>query len=164
MMEIYILRHATAVERGIPNYQNDGDRPLTAAGRQHMHAAARSMLGLGLQFDLILSSPYRRAAETAHIVAGALGGRVTCTDFLQPDGNIHNLIRQINERHPGCVLLVGHEPDLSRMISVLVTGGCDAAIELKKGGLCKLTAEKLGFGRCATLRWLLTPKQLRAMR
>ena len=61
-------------------------------------------------------------------------------------------------------MLVGHEPDLSQFVSLLITGSTDAAIELKKGGLCKLTTEQLTFGQCATLNWLLTPKQLRSMR
>ena len=74
-----------------------------------------------------------------------------------------DLIAELNDEKPQRVLLVGHEPDLSRLISLLITGNSEALIELKKGGLCKLTAEKLNFGKCATLNWLLTPKQLRSI-
>ena len=122
------------------------------------------MLAMGLQFDLILSSPYTRAKETARIVADELGQQITLTDLLAPDGNVMDLIAEVNDEKPQRVLLVGHEPDLSRLASVLVTGNSETAIELKKGGLCKLTAEKLIFGRCAALNWLLTPKLLRSMR
>ena len=156
-MEIYILRHGIAVERGTAGYKKDSDRPLTKKGEDKMHQIAEAMLGMGLKFDLILSSPYMRANQTAHAVAGELDEEVTITDFLVPDGNALELIAEINDERPQRVLLVGHEPDLSRLISVLVTGGGDAAIELKKGGLCKLTSEKLTFGQCATLNWLLTP-------
>src|SRR3989442_2529383 len=163
-MEIYVLRHGIAVERVTPGYKKDSDRPLTKEGEEKMHQIAQAMLAMELKFDLILSSPYDRAARTAQIVADHLDDEVTFTDFLVPDGKPLELIRDINDRKPQRVLLVGHEPDLSGMISVLVTGGSDASIELKKGGLCRLTAEKLSFGQCATLNWLLTPKQLRALR
>jgi phosphohistidine phosphatase len=163
-MDIYILRHGIAVERGTPGYKKDSDRPLTKEGVEKMEQIAQAMLALGLHFDLILSSPYARAEQTARIVARALDEEVTFTNHLMSDGNALELVAEINDEKPQSVLLVGHEPDLSRLISVLVTGSTDASIELKKGGLCKLTSDRLTFGQCATLNWLLTPKQLRSMR
>jgi phosphohistidine phosphatase len=163
-MEIYVLRHGIAVERGTPGYKKDSDRPLTKEGEEKMRQIAAGMLTMELNFDLILSSPYERAAKTARIVAGELNEEVTFSDALEPEGNPLALISQINDEKPQRVLLVGHEPDLSRLISVLVSGSSDAAIEFKKGGLCKMTAGKLSFGQCATLNWLLTPKQLRSLR
>jgi phosphohistidine phosphatase len=163
-MEIYILRHGIAVERGTPGNKKDSDRPLTPEGEQKMHQIAEAILAMELKFDVILSSPYKRAEQTATIVAGELDEEVTFTDLLEPDGNALELIAEINDEKPQRVLLVGHEPYLSQLISVLTTGGSDAAIELKKGGLCKLTTDKLTFGRCATLHWLLTPKLLRELR
>jgi len=59
------------------------------------------------------------------------------------------------------VLVVGHEPGLSRLISVLTSGQARTSIDLKKGALCKLTAAALEYDRCATLEWLLTSRQLR---
>ncbi len=163
-MEIYILRHGIAVERGTPRYKKDSDRPLTKEGEEKMHQIADAMLGMGLKFDLILSSPYVRAKQTAQIVARQFDEEVTFTKFLEPDGNVPEVIAEINDEKPQRVLLVGHEPDLSRLISVLISGRADASIELKKGGLCKLTSEKLTFSQCATLNWLLAPKHLRTLR
>jgi phosphohistidine phosphatase len=163
-MEIYILRHGIAVERGTPGHKKDGDRPLTKEGEDKMHQIAEAMLGMELKFDVILSSPYVRAAKTAQIVANELDEEVTFTDALLPDGSPPDLIAEINDEKPQRVLLVGHEPDLGRLVSVLITGGTDAAIELKKGSLCKLTSDKLTFGQCATLNWLLSPRQLRSLR
>jgi len=162
-MEIYIIRHGIAVDRGTPGYKKDSDRPLTNEGEDKMHQIAKAMLAMELKFDLILSSPYVRAQQTAQIVAAELDEEVTFTDFLMPDGNLLELIRELNDEKPQRVLLVGHEPDLSGLVSVLVTGESDAAIELKKGGLCKLSADRVAFGQCATLNWLLTPKQLRSL-
>ena len=163
-MEIYVFRHGIAVERGTPGYKKDSDRPLTKEGEEKLSQIAQAMLSMELEFDLILSSPFVRAAKTAQIVASELDEEVTFTEFLEPDGDALALISQINDEKPQRVLLVGHEPDLSRLISVLTTGGTAAAIELKKGGLCKMSADKLTFGQCATLNWLLTPKQLRSLR
>jgi len=162
-MEIYILRHGIAVDRGTPGFKKDSDRPLTKEGEEKMHQIADTMLGMGLKFDLILSSPYLRAEQTAQIVADTLDREVTLTKTLAPDANALELIAEINDEKPHSVLLVGHEPDLSRLISVLVCGTSDSSFELKKGGLCKLTAETITFGRCATLNWLITPKHLRGM-
>jgi phosphohistidine phosphatase len=64
---------------------------------------------------------------------------------------------------PESVLLVGHEPFLSGLISLLATGHEGFCVVMKKGGLCKLTIEALRHGRCATLEWLLTPKQMALM-
>jgi len=163
-MEIYVLRHGIAVERGTPGYKKDSDRPLTKEGEEKLYQIAQAILAMDLKFDLILSSPYVRAAKTAQIVASELDEEVTFTEFLEPGANPLGLISQINDEKPQRVLLVGHEPDLSQLISLLIGGATAAAIELKKGGLCKMSTGKLIFGQCATLNWLLTPKQLRALR
>src|SRR5438093_13533320 len=144
-MESFILSNGIAVDRGTPGLKKDADRPLTKDGEEKTHQVAEAMLAMELKFDLILSSPYVRAAKTANIVAGELDDEVTFTDFLLPDANPLELIREITDTKPQSVLLVGHEPDLSWLISLLVSGGSEVTIELKKGGLCKLTTEKLTF-------------------
>ena len=162
-MEIYILRHGIAVNRGTPGYKKDSDRTLTPEGEEKVHQIAKAMLAMDVKFDLILSSPYLRSKQTAQLVAAELDEEITLTDLLTPDGNPLELIRELNDEKPQSVLLVGHEPYLSGLISVLVTGESNAAIELKKGGLCKLSADRVAYGQCATLNWLLTPKQLRSL-
>ncbi len=71
-MNLYILRHAIAAERGLPEYEDDSQRPLTSKGEKKMGKIAEAMRALGLEFDLILSSPYLRAKQTAEIVARKL--------------------------------------------------------------------------------------------
>ena len=56
------------------------------------------------------------------------------------------------------VLLVGHEPYLSELISILLSGTTNLRIDFKKAGLCKLTVDHLHLGRCASLEWLVAPK------
>jgi phosphohistidine phosphatase len=166
-MNLYILRHGIAVEHGAPGYENDADRPLTAEGERKLRRIAEAMEELDLSFNLILSSPLVRAHQTAQIVAKALGAskRLELSDTLVPGGNTAELIALINQLQPSPenVLLVGHEPYLSGLISLLVSGTEGLAITMKKGGLCKLSTEALQHGRCASLQWLLTPKQMGLM-
>jgi phosphohistidine phosphatase len=91
---------------------------------------------------------------------------VVVTKNLAPGASKRDLIRQLNNVAPRAtdVLLVGHEPDLSELIGLLCTGDTAASIGLKKGGLAKLKSANLRHARCATLEWLLTPKQLRLLR
>ena len=166
-MNLYILRHGIAVEPGTPGYEHDSERPLISKGERRLRSAAAAMEKMELSFDLILSSPFVRARQTAEIVAGELKlkKRIEIFDGLVPGGNPKALIHALNELKPAPenVLLVGHEPYLSRLISLLVSGHADAAIEMKKGGLCKLEIGELCHGQCARLAWLLTPSQMELM-
>lgn len=167
-MNLYLLRHGIAVEPGTPGFGHDSDRPLIPKGERRLRSTAAAMEKLELSFDLILSSPFVRARQTAEIIAGELKlkKRLDFFDGLVPGGNPKALIHALNELkpEPENVLLVGHEPYLSRLISLLVSGGADAAaIEMKKGGLCKLEIGELCHGRCARLAWLLTPAQMELM-
>ncbi len=166
-MDLYILRHGSAVEPGTPGYENDADRPMTPEGERKLRQVADAMEALELSFDLILSSPYLRARQTAEIVAAALGAhkQLEFSDTLAPAGSVKKLVDLLTRREPspGNVLLVGHEPYLSGLISLLVSGKESFAVVMKKGGLCKVTAESLKPGRCAVLQWLLTPQQMALM-
>src|SRR5262249_31967197 len=144
-MEIYLLRHGIAVERGTRGFEDDFSRPLTSKGRRQLRKTAVAMKKLASKFDLILSSPLVRAKQTAEIVAKELKStkRLRFTNALAPDGVVSILIRQLTreKKLPGKVLLVGHEPDMSRLISLLVTGGPKMQMDFKKGGLCKLEVD-----------------------
>lgn len=166
-MNLYILRHGTAVDRGTPGYDRDAERPLTLKGERRLWRITEAMERLELSFDLIVSSPYLRAKQTAEIVAEAFKARkkLECTDDLTPGGNPKGLIEHLRDLQPAPenILLVGHEPYLSGLISTLVGGNSSLPVVMKKGGLCKLTVESLKYGRCASLEWLLTPRQMALM-
>lgn len=163
-MNIYILRHATAAEGGTDGILSDADRPLTSKGERRTLRAADAMGEMGLEFDCVLTSPLKRAHQTGEIVAHALGiqKRLKTVPHLAPGGSTRRLIESIKSHSPPAedVLLVGHEPYLSDLIALLVFGEARAGVAMRKGGLCKLSAEALRNGRCASLEWLLTPKQL----
>ncbi len=166
-MNLYLLRHGLAVEAGSPDYPRDADRPLTPKGRRRLQEIASALQTLELSFDLILTSPYVRARQTADIVSQTLdlGRRLQLCDALVPGADPVKLIELIShlELVPEDLLLVGHEPFLSGLISLLLSGGTGLAVTLKKGGFCKLAIDALQPGRCAALEWLLTPGQMRQM-
>ena len=161
-MNLFFLRHAKACPRG-PKYRPDSKRPLTGEGEKIMRDAARGIQKLDLSFDLILTSPYLRALRTAEILAGAFDSKkLFVTNHLAADADPREVVAEILE-HFGAlenIVLVGHEPFLSGLISVLLSGRPGLAIEFKKAALCKLAVGDLSFGKCASLCWLLTPRQL----
>jgi phosphohistidine phosphatase len=163
-MNLFILRHGLAVEPGSAGFTKDSDRPLTPKGERKLWKIAGAMEELELKFHCVLSSPYVRAHQTAEIIAEGLGvsKKVELCEHLTPAGSVRKLIDLLNHREPEPtdVLLVGHEPYLSSLISLLVSGDPHCQVLMKKGGLCKLSTDELEHGRCATLEWLLTPKQL----
>jgi phosphohistidine phosphatase len=157
-MNLYLLRHGIAVEHGAPGYAKDADRPLTPEGERKLEQIAVAMEALDLSFDVILSSPFVRARQTAEIIAEALNARkrLEFSNSLACGGDTKELIDYLKrlQPEPGNVLLVGHEPYLSGLVSLLVTGTENCCVVFKKGGLCKLSTESLKHGRCAALAWL----------
>jgi phosphohistidine phosphatase len=163
-MNVYLLRHGLAADADIQNFAKDSDRPLTPKGKRKVWKIAEGMAALDLAFDLILSSPYLRARQTAEIVAEVFKARkrLEFSDTLTPGGSAKKLVELLKklESPAADVLLVGHEPYLSELIALLVAGQIGFSVVMKKGGLCKLSTVSLRAGRCAALEWLLAPKQL----
>jgi phosphohistidine phosphatase len=162
-MKLCFLRHGIAIERGTPGMRDD-ERPLTEEGCDKTRQVAAALETLRVKFDLILSSPNRRARQTAEIVAAVLDAKkvVRFSDHLAPGGSLQGLVNELNRENAGHqdVLLVGHEPDFSQHIAVLTSGKPALQLEMKKAGLCRLEVASLRAGRCATLEWLLPPKLL----
>ncbi|MGI8965502.1 MAG: phosphohistidine phosphatase SixA [Limisphaerales bacterium] len=164
-MNLYILRHALAGDRSA-RYPDDRKRPITKKGRKEMRAAAKGMRKLDLEFNLILSSPFTRAQQTAEAVRKIFKlDQLSLSENLASGAKARSLISELNEKYASFknILLVGHEPDLSELISILTSGDKKLSLHFRKSGLCKLAAGKLRGSRCATLEWFLTPRQLAAI-
>ncbi len=133
-----------------------------------MRAEAAGMQALGLAFDMILTSPLARAAETAAIVAaafpeGAKPREMAALATGVPPPEMLRALRPYMRRHD-TVLVVGHEPGLSRLASLLLTGSSGTlGMELKKGGLISIEAHVTRRPAAASLRWMLSPRQLRRL-
>jgi phosphohistidine phosphatase len=167
-MNIYVLRHGLAAKGLAAGPRADRLRPLTPKGRKKMARIAAVMKEMDLAFDLILSSPCVRARQTAEIVAEAFRARkrLEFVEALAGQASPQELLEKLLRQHllPENLLLVGHEPQLSGLISLLLAGTTQLNLELRKGGLCKLSIPVLKSGRRATLEWLLTPRQMLAIR
>ena len=166
-MNIYLLRHAIAAERDATRFPDDRLRPLTARGKAQAREVAKAMRHLDLGIDLIWTSPLVRTQQTAAPVAKRLGlaDRLEECEQLAPDGDPGKLLKAIAALDPPSanLLLVGHEPYLSELLSVLVSGKPTMQVKMKKGGLAKLAVDgPIRLKRCATLLWLLPPKLLAA--
>lgn len=160
-MELFLLRHGKAADHG-SEYPDDSLRPLTSAGKEKMVEIARGMRKMGLEFDQILSSPYVRARETAEIVTKTfqIPEKMKLTDNLIIGKSPKKIIKELESyKDNSRILLVGHEPFLSDLISKLLIGSFEVVAVMKKGGLCKLTVGSLEQ-EYAELNWLLTPKQM----
>ena len=165
-MNLFLLRHAKAEDHG-SRLPEDNQRPLTPGGEKEMVRVAQGMRHIASRFDLILSSPSLRAKRTAEIVADAVAStRIHLSKHLLTDGDSRQLIQELNDNYGSVknVLLVGHEPFLSGLISLLATGGEKLSINFKKAGLCKLKVGELRAGRCAKLEWLFEPGQIAQIR
>lgn len=130
-----------------------------------MRKIARGLKELEAQIDLILTSPYLRATQTARILAKTFElkkSKVILAENLAPTGYPDQLVDEIRKEYGDVqnVALIGHEPSLSNLASVLVAGDPTLALTLKKGGACRLSLDTIQYTRCATLDWLLFPSQL----
>lgn len=165
-MELYLIRHGIAAER--ETYASDEERPLTSKGRRKTGKVAKQLHERGIRFDLILTSPLRRAKETAAILQEVgLGTQVDEFASLAPDGDIHAWVSWLGERWTNavddrCLALVGHQPDLGNWAETLVWGDAQEKLVLKKAGIIGLnipeTKSPLGQSELFLLtspKWLL---------
>lgn len=157
------MRHGPAGERedwtrtGRP----DAERPLTPEGRRKVKDAARGLSRLlGEAPDLVATSPWARARQTAELVAAALGGPLVESALLLPHRTPKSLAAWLSGLQEETVVLVGHEPHLSRFASWLMTGLTRPVLSLKKGQALLLEAAKAEPGG-ARLVWSAPPRLLR---
>lgn len=156
-MEIYLLRHAMAEEAGAG--QADAGRALTAEGRDKLRKVLKRAGQAQVAPTLILSSPYRRAIETAEIAAKVLAyeGQVAHTKALVPEASPHDLWDEIRaHRGEAGILLASHEPLMSSAAAFLL--GCPALqVDMKKAALVRIDCERFGGEPRGVLKWMLTP-------
>lgn len=164
-MDLYLLRHGIAGSADASRFPNDSLRPLTERGHESMHELGKAVGRLRLRINCIWSSPDLRATQTAEIFSEEVLNKrkVQTHKNLSPEGNVRRLIGDIADLDPSIdgLLLVGHEPGLSSLLSILTNGNVDLRVKFKKGGLAKLILDnRIGLERCGTLQWLLPPRVL----
>lgn len=166
-MQLIVIRHAIAMEREewAKSGRPDSDRPLTDTGRRRMRKNARGLQRVSPHPQLIATSPWLRAADTARVVAETLGvERMETIDAMLPDRHPRELAEWLNERADlTAVAVVGHEPHLGELVTWLIGGKGGSNFEFKKGGASLLRFEDKVDAASGTLLWHLTPSQLRGL-
>jgi phosphohistidine phosphatase len=153
-MQIYLLRHGIA-EDARPGLA-DADRALTSEGREKLR---RVLKQAQVSPSLILSSPYRRAIETADLAAQTLGyaGKVVRIEALVPHGSPYAVWDELRaRREETAVLLAGHEPLMSSIVAFLLDSP-SLQVDMKKAALVRIDCERLGAKPDGVLKWMLTP-------
>jgi len=162
-MQLYIVRHGIAVDREDPKRPPDPERYLTEEGVEKTKQVAAGVAAMGVTADLIFTSPYVRAAQTAEIFAAALEyakPKIRRTDLLLPGAEPSLLFRDLaKERQASSVFLFGHAPQLDDIIATAL-GSKRHLTALKKAGVALVELKRVS-PPMAALVWLATPKLLR---
>ena len=149
-MQLYFLRHGEADWPGWT--EPDDERPLTDFGKKEVRQVAKFLDRLNVNPDLIVSSPLPRALQTAEVAAEQLKTKLRQDEALEPGFGISELSTLLKRHHSKVLMLVGHEPDFSSVISAL-TGGF---IKMSKAGVALIDMDpETEKGR---LLWLFPPK------
>lgn len=163
-MELYLIRHGIAEDKGLGI--KDEERSLTKEGRQKTEKVAQKLVKLGLNFDLILTSPFVRARQTADILIGEkLSSQLEESSHLAHDGQISSWLKDWleprNYSQNTQLALVGHEPDLTSWAEILISGEVKGSLVLKKAGMIGIKLPETGspLGR-SQMFWLTPPKYL----
>ncbi len=161
-MIIYFLRHANAGEP-LSNPKKDERRALDRDGIEQCGVVGRTLVALDAAVDIIISSPLKRAAQTASLVGNELGyeGKLQLEDALRPNASFSDFHRMLEKyAKQEAIMVVGHNPNLSEFVGRTISEpGCEAGVELKKGAVAKVE-----MGRnSAVLQWCITPRLLRAI-
>jgi len=158
-IKLYLLRHGVAYERDEWTGDNDELRPLTDKGISAMKQEASQLKHMKLEVDHIIASPLVRARETAKVVAAALNVKLEENSLLKPGFDVSALAKLLKQYDSSKrIMIVGHEPDFSRVTSGVIGGG---SVEMRKGGLARIDLAQNDPPR-GVLVWLLTPAVLGA--
>jgi phosphohistidine phosphatase len=157
-MELYLLRHGIAEDRSLTG--RDADRELTEEGCAKLRRVLKRAAAAGVEPSLIISSPYKRAVETAEIAASELKykAEILLKGALTPDSSPPSIWSEIREhRDEPSILLAGHEPLFSATVAWLL-GSTHAMVDFKKAALVRIDIHTFSAQPQGILQWMLTPK------
>lgn len=161
-MIIYFLRHASAGEH-LLNPKKDEKRALDNDGIEQCGYVGRALAAMDAQVEVIISSPLKRATQTASLVGNEMGyeGKLQIDVALRPEATLADFRRMIEKYgRQESIMVVGHNPNLSQFLGTMISeSGCEASTELKKGAVARVEMRRTS----GTLQWCLTPKVLRTL-
>jgi phosphohistidine phosphatase len=161
-MIIYIVRHASAGQH-LTNPKKDEKRPLDADGIEQCGVMGRALAALDAQPDVIISSPLKRATQTASLIGNELGyeGKLLLEPAMRPEASFADFRRMLDKysKHEA-IMVVGHNPSISEFLARMIAkAGCEAQVDFKKGAVARVETVR----HSATLNWFFTPKIARAI-
>jgi phosphohistidine phosphatase len=161
-MIVYFLRHASAGE-SVLNPKKDEKRALDKDGIEQCGYVGRALTAMDAQVDVIVSSPLKRATQTASLVGNEMGyeGKLQIDAGLKPGATFADF-RRLLEKYANqeSIMVVGHNPNLSQFLGTIMSeSGCEASVDLKKGAVARVEMRR----NSGTLQWCLTPKVLRTL-
>jgi phosphohistidine phosphatase len=157
-MDLYLLRHGIAEEGRAGT--NDANRALTAEGRRKLRQVLTAACDAKVTLDLIISSPLKRALQTAEVARKTLKykGDIVKTKSLEPGASVQQVWDEIRDhRDKSFLMMVGHNPLFSQLAAYLL-GSPDVQIDFKKGGLMKISFEHFPPAPRGILCWYITAK------
>jgi len=160
-MIIYFLRHASAGDHQA-DPKKDEKRALDKEGIEQCGMVGRALAAMNVHVDMTISSPLKRAAQTAVLVSNELGyeGKLQLSDSLKPAARFEEFYEMLAKyAEYEAVMVVGHNPNLSEFLGRLIARRSPSHIDLKKGAVAKVDADSKG----GTLEWCITPKIVRAI-
>jgi phosphohistidine phosphatase len=159
-MIIYFVRHASAGEH-LSNPKKDEKRPLDAEGIEQCGFVGRALAALNVQPDVIISSPLKRATQTASLIGNEIGyeAKLLLEPALRPEGTFADFRRMLEKyAKQEAIMVVGHNPSITDFLAKMIAkAGCEALIDFKKGAVARIETER----RAATLNWFFSPKLAR---
>ncbi len=165
-MELIVVRHGAAEDKDAfaRTGEDDDLRPLTTAGQREMRAVSRVLRELVPEIDALATSALVRAKQTADILGDAYSRKPVTVEWLRPESRYEDFAEWAGQhREKKIVMIVGHEPHLSGLVSWLLVGSKRTLLGLKKAGACLVEVEGKPGAGSGTLVWLMGPKHLRAM-
>jgi phosphohistidine phosphatase len=161
-MIIYFVRHASAGQH-LTNPKKDEKRPLDSDGIEQCGFVGRALAAINAQPDVVISSPLKRATQTASLVGNELGyeGKLQLEPALKPSASFADFRRMLEKySRYEAVMVVGHNPSITEFLARMVAkSGSEALIDFKKGAVARAETTR----NTATLNWFFTPKMARAI-
>ncbi len=160
-MRLYLIRHAWAGDPDASLWPDDSRRPLTTDGRKRFRRVAEALVERGVHPQIIASSPYVRARETADLLAKSLPQKPPLVELsaLEPESNVAEALAWTVGRNESQIAWVGHMPGMALLLASLV-GAAEGNVEFKKGACAAVDFDAqptLGGGQ---LSWFITAKML----
>jgi phosphohistidine phosphatase len=162
-MIIYFVRHAKAKKRNILSFSahDDQSRPLVKSGVSDFKNVLNRFQHKLVNPTILLSSPYLRAIQTAQILSKRLKLGIVEVDNIFPDSDPQNFLNWLEQSAvKENLIVVGHEPNLSKIISLLMGSSDQKIIKLKKSSITAIEISDLSFGltRNNLLLWSVNPQ------